>query len=132
MLVLQNLGQSLRNFFYSILKFYQDIDINFGKMILILIFYYLTTASALQWKAFNASKEAQDVSLRMAESEAKQALELVIQHYGEVSLRTAQVYSLLGQVYSKMDRLVCKLCFINVTEYKFILLLQNNEWICGG
>ncbi|XP_053395005.1 amyloid protein-binding protein 2-like isoform X3 [Mercenaria mercenaria] len=64
-----------------------------------------TSASALQWKAFHANKETQDATLRMAEAEARKALELVIQHYGEVSLRTAQVYALLGQVYSKMDRL---------------------------
>ncbi|XP_052277538.1 uncharacterized protein LOC127876389 isoform X2 [Dreissena polymorpha] len=63
-----------------------------------------TSASALQWKAFHASKESQDRTLALAEGEARKALELVIQHYGEVSLRTAQVYSLLGQVYSKMDR----------------------------
>lgn len=64
-----------------------------------------TSASALQWKAFHANKETQDATLRLAETEARKALELVIQHYGEVSLRTAQVYALLGQVYSKMDRL---------------------------
>jgi hypothetical protein len=64
----------------------------------------------LQWKAFHANKETQDATLRLAETEARKALELVIQHYGEVSLRTAQVYALLGQVYSKMDRYVLKLC----------------------
>ena len=64
------------------------------------------TASALQWKAFHSNKETQDATLRHAEREARNALDLVIMHYGEVSLRTAQVYSLLGQVYSKMDRWV--------------------------
>ncbi|XP_052776013.1 uncharacterized protein LOC128213938 isoform X2 [Mya arenaria] len=63
-----------------------------------------TSASALQWKAFHANKETQDTTLQLAEAEARKALELVLTHYGEVSLRTAQVYSLLGQVYSKMDR----------------------------
>ncbi|KAL4236094.1 hypothetical protein ACF0H5_004480 [Mactra antiquata] len=63
-----------------------------------------TSASALQWKAFHANKETQDATLRLAETEGRKALELVLQHYGEVSLRTAQMYALLGQVYSKMDR----------------------------
>ena len=65
---------------------------------------FVYSASALQWKAFHANKETQDATLQLAEAEAKKALELVITHYGEVSLRTAQVYALLGQVYSKMDR----------------------------
>ena len=62
------------------------------------------TASALQWKALQASKETQEMTLSQAESEAKRALEMVTGQYGEVSLRTAQMYSLLGQIYSKMEK----------------------------
>ncbi|KAL3868968.1 hypothetical protein ACJMK2_041713 [Sinanodonta woodiana] len=64
-----------------------------------------TSASALQWKALHSSKEVQDTTLRYAETDAHQALILVSAHYGELSLRGAQMYSLLGQIYSKMDRL---------------------------
>ena len=68
------------------------------------IWYFDIAASALQWKAFHASKETQEMTLCQAETEAKHALELVTIHYGEISLRTAQIYSLLGQIYSKMER----------------------------
>ena len=68
------------------------------------ILYFDIAASALQWKAFHASKETQEMTLCQAETEAKHALELVTIHYGEISLRTAQIYSLLGQIYSKMER----------------------------
>lgn len=64
-----------------------------------------TSASVLQWKAFNANRETQNATLLLAESDAREALKLIIPHYGEVSLKTAQMYSLLGQIYSKMDRL---------------------------
>ena len=68
------------------------------------LFLNLLTASALQWKALQASKETQEMNLSQAESEAKRALEMVVGQYGEVSLRTAQMYSLLGQIYSKMEK----------------------------
>ena len=68
------------------------------------LLYFDISASALQWKAFHASKETQEMTLCQAETEAKHALELVTIHYGEISLRTAQIYSLLGQIYSKMER----------------------------
>ncbi|XP_067661147.1 uncharacterized protein [Haliotis asinina] len=62
-----------------------------------------TFASALQWKSLNCPKDEQDSTLRWAEAEAKQALVIVSTSYGEISLRSAQVYSLLGQIYSKMN-----------------------------
>ncbi|KAK3090311.1 hypothetical protein FSP39_010840 [Pinctada imbricata] len=64
-----------------------------------------TSASALQWKAIHSSKEMQEAALRLAESEAREALEAVATVYGEISLRTAQMCSLLGQIYSKIDKL---------------------------
>ncbi|XP_071118973.1 uncharacterized protein [Haliotis cracherodii] len=65
--------------------------------------FLITFASALQWKSLNCSKDEQDSTLRWAEAEAKQALVIVSTNYGEISLRSAQVYSLLGQIYSKMN-----------------------------
>ncbi|KAK6179290.1 hypothetical protein SNE40_011684 [Patella caerulea] len=61
-----------------------------------------TFASALQWKALNGPKEVHDSTLHWAEVEAKQALIISKSCYGDISLRTAQIYSLLGQIYSKM------------------------------
>jgi hypothetical protein len=58
---------------------------------------------ALQWKSLQCPKEAQDTTLRWAETEAKTALSIVQKHYGDVSLRSAQIHTLLGQIYSKMN-----------------------------
>lgn len=60
-------------------------------------------AMALQWKSLHCPKEVQDSTLRWAETEAKKALSIVISHYGDVSLRSAQIHTLLGQIYSKMN-----------------------------
>lgn len=62
------------------------------------------SASALQWKALHSSKESQELTLKQAEVEAKQALVIASSTYGEISLRTAQMCLLLGQIYSKMDQ----------------------------
>lgn len=63
-----------------------------------------SSASALQWKALHSSKESQEATLKQAEVEAKQALMVISSTYGELSLRTAQICLLLGQIYSKMDQ----------------------------
>nr|KAG5714145.1 hypothetical protein BaRGS_020473 [Batillaria attramentaria] len=66
---------------------------------------YLTNfAMALQWKSLHCPKEVQDSTLRWAETEAQQALTIVIKHYGDISLRSAQIHTLLGQIYSKMNQ----------------------------
>jgi len=65
---------------------------------------FFSIASALQWKALHSSKDMQNATLTLAETEAKVALTIVAEHYGEISVRTAQMCSLLGQIYSKMDR----------------------------
>ncbi|GFR66122.1 amyloid protein-binding protein 2 [Elysia marginata] len=67
--------------------------------------YLHTLASALQWKALHCPKEVHDSTLRWAEAEAKQALSLVSATFGEISLKSAHMLLLLGQIYSKMNRL---------------------------
>lgn len=65
---------------------------------------YLTNfAMALQWKSLHCPKEVRESTLRWAETEAQQALNIVIKHYGDISLRSAQIHTLLGQIYSKMN-----------------------------
>jgi hypothetical protein len=44
------------------------------------------------------------LTLKQAEMEAKQGLLVAAATYGEISLRTAQMCLLLGQIYSKMDQ----------------------------
>ena len=63
-------------------------------------------ASALQWKALHSSKDMQISTLRQAESEAIDAVEIVATHYSEISLCTARMCVLLGQIKSKMDMYV--------------------------
>ncbi|CAG2217003.1 unnamed protein product [Mytilus edulis] len=62
-----------------------------------------TSASALQWKALHSSKDLQNSTLRLAETQAIDALEIVAIHYSEISLCTARMCVLLGQIKSKMD-----------------------------
>ncbi|XP_059177600.1 uncharacterized protein LOC131956962 isoform X2 [Physella acuta] len=64
-----------------------------------------TLASALQWKSLHCPKEMFDSTLLWAEAEAKQGLALVTAAFGEISLKSAQFLLLLGQIYSKMNRL---------------------------
>ncbi|OWF36041.1 amyloid protein-binding protein 2-like [Mizuhopecten yessoensis] len=64
-----------------------------------------TAATALQWKALHSSKDMMNATLTLAETEAKIAISIVEEYYGEISVRAAQMNSLLGQIYSKMDRL---------------------------
>ncbi|XP_060082100.1 amyloid protein-binding protein 2-like [Ylistrum balloti] len=64
-----------------------------------------TAATALQWKALHSSKDMMSATLTLAETEAKIAIGIVEEYYGDISVRAAQMYSLLGQIYSKMDRL---------------------------
>ena len=66
--------------------------------------FYLILASALQWTALHSSKQMQVETLKLAETEAKVAIAIVAEHYGVLSVRSAQLLSLLGQIYSKMDR----------------------------
>jgi len=61
------------------------------------------SASALQWKALHSSKDMQSSTLRLAETQAIDALEIVATHYSEMSLCTARMCVLLGQIKSKMD-----------------------------
>ncbi|XP_005092160.2 uncharacterized protein LOC101850538 [Aplysia californica] len=63
-----------------------------------------TMASALQWKALHCPKEVHDSTLRWAEGEAKLAYSLVTETFGEISLKSAQMLLLLGQIYSKMNQ----------------------------
>lgn len=63
-------------------------------------------ASALQWKALHSSKDLQNSTLRLAETQAIDALEIVAIHYSEISLCTARMCVLLGQIKSKMDMYV--------------------------
>ncbi|KAJ8305717.1 hypothetical protein KUTeg_016262 [Tegillarca granosa] len=65
-----------------------------------------TSATALQWKALHSSKAEQEATLNQAELECKEALDIVSNHYGEISLRTGQMCLLLGQIYSKMDKIL--------------------------
>lgn len=64
----------------------------------------LLSASALQLKALHCPKEVIDSTLRWAEAEAKQALNLVTEQFGEISLKSAQMLLLLGQIYCKMNK----------------------------
>ncbi|KAL5017202.1 hypothetical protein ScPMuIL_006791 [Solemya velum] len=64
-----------------------------------------TSACALQWKGLSMSKSELMSTLHRAEDQAKEALDLVSTHYKEVSLATARMYLLIGQIYSKMDRM---------------------------
>ena len=57
----------------------------------------------LQWKSLHCPKEVRDSTLRWAEAEANKALNIIIEHYGDISLRSAQIHTLLGQIYSKMN-----------------------------
>ncbi|XP_025109218.1 amyloid protein-binding protein 2-like isoform X2 [Pomacea canaliculata] len=62
-------------------------------------------AMALQWKSLSCPEEVRESTLSWAETEAKQALMIVSMHHGEISLRAAQIYILLGQILSKMNKL---------------------------
>ena len=63
------------------------------------------TAQCLQWKAVNAKlHEEADGCLVWAEVEAKGAMAMFRTFYGENSLKVAQTYSLLGQIYTKMEK----------------------------
>ncbi|XP_041359088.1 amyloid protein-binding protein 2-like [Gigantopelta aegis] len=64
-----------------------------------------TFSLSLQWKAVHDLTEVQDTTLSWSEAEAKLALSIVTEHYGPVSLRAAQLYALLGQIYAKMEKL---------------------------
>ncbi|ESO92616.1 hypothetical protein LOTGIDRAFT_162532 [Lottia gigantea] len=64
--------------------------------------HFSLTASALQWKAMNSVEEVKDSTLLWAETEAKHALSIAKSCYGEISLRTAQMHTLLGHIYSSM------------------------------
>ncbi|XP_076463205.1 uncharacterized protein LOC143295408 isoform X2 [Babylonia areolata] len=67
---------------------------------------YLTNfAMALQWKSLHCPKEVQESTLHWAETEARHALNIVVDTYGDISLRSAQIHTLLGQIYSKMNHM---------------------------
>lgn len=66
--------------------------------------YLANFALALQWKSLHCPKEVQDSTLLWAETEAKHALSIVHNNYGDISLRSAQIHTLLGQIYSKMNK----------------------------
>ncbi|XP_013395164.1 amyloid protein-binding protein 2 isoform X1 [Lingula anatina] len=63
-----------------------------------------TLATCLQWKAVNALKDERVGPLIQAEAEAKAYLNTTVAFFGDISLKSAQGHSLLGQIYIKMDR----------------------------
>ncbi|XP_070194684.1 amyloid protein-binding protein 2-like isoform X2 [Littorina saxatilis] len=83
-------------------------------------------AMALQWKSLHCPKEVKDSTLRWAETEAKLALNIIINHYGDISLRSAQVHTLLGQIYSKRNDMVLAEKHL-VTAVEYLKLCQPSS-----
>ncbi|CAG5126432.1 unnamed protein product [Candidula unifasciata] len=78
--------------------------LNLGQHSPLLHSFLHTFAYALQLKALHCPEEVVDSTLRWAETEAKQALNLVTQQFGEISLKVAQILLLLGQINCKMNK----------------------------
>ncbi|XP_069127253.1 LOW QUALITY PROTEIN: amyloid protein-binding protein 2-like [Argopecten irradians] len=87
-----------------------------------------TAATSLQWKALHSSKDMMNATLTLAETEAKIAIGIVEEFYGDLSVRAAQMYSLLGQIYSKMDRLpeAEKMLYKSAVVFKVCLSPSSN------
>ncbi|GFN93233.1 amyloid protein-binding protein 2 [Plakobranchus ocellatus] len=95
--------------------------------------YLHTLASALQWKALHCPKEVHDATLRWAEAEAKQALSLVSTTFGEISLKSSQMLLLLGQIYSKMNRLDAAEChMIQAVDYLKLCQPPSSHYLLLG
>ena len=66
-------------------------------------FYYIS-AQCLLWRSGHVGPDKQMGILIWAETECSGALARFKAYWGEYSLKVGHAYSLLGQIYSKMDR----------------------------
>ena len=64
----------------------------------------LCLAQVLLWKASLADEDARQASLLQAEEEAKAAMQIYKVYWGDYSLKLAQSYTTLAQIYAKMDK----------------------------
>ena len=70
-----------------------------------LLFLVSPAAQVLLWKASLVDDDgAKQASLLQAEEEAKAAMQVYKQYWGDYSLKLAQAYTTLAQIYARMDK----------------------------
>ena len=71
------------------------------------VYFFLVSPAAqvLLWKASLVDDDgAKQASLLQAEEEAKAAMQVYKQYWGDYSLKLAQAYTTLAQIYARMDK----------------------------
>uniref|UniRef100_A0A0B7A282 CARD domain-containing protein n=1 Tax=Arion vulgaris TaxID=1028688 RepID=A0A0B7A282_9EUPU len=99
-----------------------------------LLHYFLYTfANALQLKSLRCQQEVFDATLRWAEMEAKKALALVTELFGEISLKSGQILLLLGQIYSKMNKInIAEKCLKQAVDYMKLCQPSSSYYLLQG